>query len=103
MNVEFLCELGIGDDIAQKIISAHTGEIDALRLDFAVEKELAKRGVKSMTAAKKLFDTSGLTLENDNMQELNERLDGFQAENDFLFEKEDNHQKPIFSDEYICR
>ena len=94
MNIEFLSELGICDEAADAVLSKHCEEVNGLQLDFAVERELSKRGVKSMDAALKLFDKSGLSFSDGKVDGLTEKIDDFSKNNDFLFSGGD---KPVFT------
>ncbi len=94
MNMEFLTELGICDEAADAVLSKHCEEVNGLQLDFAVERELSKRGVKSMDAALKLLDKTGLNYSDGKVEGLTERIDDFSKNNDFLFSDGD---KPYFT------
>lgn len=95
MDMEFLSGLGLDEAAADAVLSRHSEEINGLRLDFTLERELAKRGVKSMDAALKLFDKEGLTFADGRVDGLEEKINSFERENDFLFSKES--AKPVFS------
>ena len=95
MDKEFLLDLGVDDDIVDNIIARHSEEVNNIRLDFAVERELSKRGAKNISAAMKLIDKSGLSYDNGYIEGLSEKIESFATENDFLFEKE--NKIPFFS------
>lgn len=85
MDMDFLSGLGIYGEAADAVLSKHCEEVSGLQLDFAVERELSKRGVKSMEAALKLFDKSGLNYSDGKADGLSERINEFSRNNDFLF------------------
>ena len=95
MDMEFLQELGLSEETANAVLEKHSQELDGIQLDFSLERELTKRGVKSMEAAMKLFDKEGLSFSDGRVLGLSEKLDSFEKENDFLFSKGDT--KPVFS------
>lgn len=99
MDKDFLKELGIDEKNANAILDKHTEEIGSIRLNHTVESELMKRGVRSISAAMKLFDTQGLVYTDGKVDGLSQRLDDFSKENDFLFEQE--IKKPVFSKKTI--
>lgn len=94
MDMDFLSGLGICEEAAGAVLSKYCEEVNGLRLDFAVERELSKRGVKSMDAALKLLDKSGLNYSDGKVEGLTERIDEFSKNNDFLFSGGD---KPYFT------
>ena len=61
MDMEFLQELGLSEETANAVLEKHSQELDGIQLDFSLERELTKRGVKSMEAAMNLFDKEGLS------------------------------------------
>ncbi len=95
MDRDFLIELGIEEENADAILDKHTEEIGSIKLNHTVENELLKRGVKSVSAAMKLFNTDGLIYTDGKIEGLYERLEDFSKENDFLFEV--NNKRPVFS------
>ena len=94
MQKEFLTELGIDEMNADKILAKTNEEISQIKIRHAVLDELSKNGAKNINAAIKLFDTEGLTVDNDEVTGLDEKMKSFIKENDFLFQKENT---PIFS------
>jgi len=99
MDKDFLIELGIDEENADTILNKYTQEVGSIRLNYTVESELIKRGVKSVSAAMKLFDTDGLVYTEGEIEGLFERLDDFSKENDFLFEQ--SVKRPVFSKKTI--
>lgn len=95
MDKNFLSGLGINSEAADTIINRHSDELNKLQLDFAVEREFTKRGVRSIDAAMKLFSKDGLEYSNGTIDGLAEKIDAFQSKNDFLFET--NNPKPHFT------
>lgn len=94
MDKEFLCELGISEEYADLIIEKNKADIDNIKINHAVENSLIKKGVKNIKAAMKLFDFDGLTTNENGVEGLEEKVNSFVSENDYLFE---NEKKPIFS------
>lgn len=94
MDKDFLCGLGISEENAQLIISKNAEEISSIKVNHAVENALITNGVKNINAAMKLFDFNGLSVSENGIDGLNEKMDAFILENDYLFQ---NDKKPIFS------
>ena len=94
MDKDFLIGLGVDEENAELILQKNNSEISDIKVKHQVERELSKRGVKNINAAMKLFDTSGLCVSENGIDNLDEMVEGFVGENDFLFESEN---KPVFS------
>ena len=94
MDKDFLIGLGIDEENVELILQKNSSEISDIKVKHQVERELSKRGVKNINAAMKLFDTSGLCVSENGIDNLNEMIEGFVGENDFLFESKN---KPVFS------
>lgn len=94
MDKEFLIGLGLNEENADLILEKSNSEISDIKIKHQLENELSKRGVKNINAAMKLFNTSELTVSETGIDNLNEKVDNFVLENDFLFGKED---VPVFS------
>lgn len=95
MDKNFLSELGIDTDTADTIITKYSDEINNIQLNFALEKELTKRGVKSIDAAIKLFDKNNPEYSNLTIDNISEKIDDFELKYDFLFGN--TNPKPHFS------
>ena len=94
MDIEFLTELGICEEHAGLIIEKSNSEINQMKIRHAIEKRLTSKGVKSINAAMKLFDYEGLSVDGDEISGIDEKINTFISENEFLFE---GTQKPVFS------
>jgi len=94
MDMEFLTELGISDEHAGLIIEKSNSELNQMKIRHAVENRLTLKGVKSINAAMKLFDYEGLSIDGDEISGIDDKINTFISENEFLFE---NSQKPVFS------
>lgn len=94
MDSKFLSELGISEENASIILEKNNNEISLVKLNHHIEKELFKRGAKNIDAAIKLLDIGDVTFDEENIDGINELLDNFQKENDFLFETQ---KHPMFS------
>lgn len=95
MDKEFLNSIGISDEAADSIISKLSDEMGSMHIDFELQKEFYKRGVKSVDAAMKLIDKSTITYQDGEVLGITESIDKFQKENDFLFNEK--KPKPVFS------
>ena len=88
---------------AEKAEKDAKAKMDALRLDFALERELGKAGARSARAVRAFLDMGKLKLEDggpdgaDEITGLKEQLDKVKSENGFLFEDEGGAKPPRFS------
>lgn len=95
MDKDFLIEMGITDENADLIIQKNNEAINEINLKHSLEAELSKRGVKSLKAAMRLIDTSGVSFEEGEIFGIEECVDTFCSENAFLFEEKS--KPPVFS------
>ena len=94
MQKEFLTGLGIDDENAELIMNEAIKDLNSLKVRHAVESELSKNGVRNLDAAMRLFDMEDILFENNEICGLDEKINNFITQNDFLFEE---NKKPIFS------
>ena len=103
MSMEFLQELGLGEEAAGQImaefekalqavhqeleerLAAREREMEELRTDFAVDKELTGLGAKNLKAVKALLDMDALRASEDSQAELTRQLEEIRRENGYLF------------------
>lgn len=93
MTKEELLNLGCSDSAVQSILqcfseqqSLHEQELAKLRLDTAVNSELAKVGAKNTKAVKALLDFGSISLgEDGNVVGLSEQLDAVRNSDGYLF------------------
>ncbi len=76
MTEEFLLELGVAEDLSEKILAEYNKE----KLEQGLEAELLKAGVSDKKAACMLLDRDGLCKEN-----LFERVEALKNEHPVLF------------------
>ena len=81
MDKEFLIGLGLNEENADLILEKSNSEISDIKIKHQLENELSKRGVKNINAAMKLFNTSELTMSENGIDNLNEKVDDFVLEN----------------------
>ena len=102
MNMEFLQQMGLSEEVINEIMAEHErnlGELRAelegqlsakdeelkeLRTGYAIDMELAGLGAKNFTAVKALLDMDNLDLEA-GVEGLKEQLEQIRRENDYLF------------------
>ena len=77
------------------ILKKAADEINNIKINYALRGELAKRGAKNIDAALRLFDFEGITMENGEIFGMDEKMESFVYENDFLFENKST--APVFS------
>ena len=88
---------------AEKAEQDAKAKVDALRLDFALERELGKAGARSARAVRAFLDMGKLKLEDggtngpDTIAGLKEQLEKVRGENGFLFEDGEEKPAPRFS------
>lgn len=89
---------------AEKAEQDAKAKMDALRFDYALERELGKAGARNAKAVRALLDTEKLKLEDggpnkaEEITGLKEQLDKVKGENGFLFEDaEGGARAPRFS------
>ena len=63
MTREELMQLGLEEELAEQVAEAVQGEMDALRMDAAVERMLVKNGARCLPAAKAMLKLEGLALQ----------------------------------------
>ncbi len=106
MKKDFLEELGIDGETADKVISEGERELEALslengelkrqlsaleeelsaaRMDFALDGELTRFGAKNNKAVKALLNMDGISLDGGKLTGLSEQLERLKEENGFLF------------------
>lgn len=103
MNAEFLQGLGLGEEIIDRImaeyendmtalrreleerISAGEREMEEMRTDFAIERELTGLGAKNLKAARALLDMDALRASEDSRAELIRQLEEIRRDNGYLF------------------
>ena len=85
---------------AEKAEQDAKAKMDALRFDYALERELGKAGARNAKAVRALLDAEKLKMKDggpngaDEIDGLKEQLDKLKGENGFLFEDEDGGAKP---------
>ena len=88
MTAEFLEELGISPEIAEKIIAASVQETENIRLEHAVREALKQKNPKNLEVALSLLDQSGLSLGADGVEGLSQRVESLMKEHAYLFAAE---------------
>lgn len=103
MNIEFLKELGLSDEIISSVmpqiqtaldaeyergLSDGTAQMEELKMAQAVDAALSATGAKNPQLLKKLIDISALSLEDGEIVGLDEQIEEIRQENPFLFEEE---------------
>ena len=71
------------------------GEIDALKKDFAVDRELLQAGAKNLKAVKALLDLDTIKLDGEKIIGLKEQFEKIQQENDYLFNQPKNKEGQV--------
>ncbi len=103
MNREFLEERGIGDEVIGEILAEHQRlvdelkaemesrlsdkerEMEDLRTDFAIDRELTGLGARNLKAVKALLDMEALRSGENGLDGLGEQLEKIRRENGYLF------------------
>ncbi len=99
MNMEFLTGLGLDDETAGRIMAEHESDVrelegrlndrdrqmDELRLDGDIDRELTGLGARNLRAARALLDMEALRASADREAELLAQLEEIRRENGYLF------------------
>ena len=99
MNMEFLTGLGLDDETAGRIMAEHESDVrelegrlndrdrqmDELRLDGDIDRELPGLGARNLRAARALLDMEALRASADREAELLAQLEEIRRENGYLF------------------
>jgi hypothetical protein len=91
---EFLTGLGVAEESVDAILQKNNEELDLLRIDNAISNIMLKKGTKNLEAAMKLFDKDGISICDGQIVGVEEKIEEFVKNNDFLFQ---NDSKPVFS------
>ena len=103
MNREFLEEKGLSEEVIEAILAEHENavaqlqegfaaelsakdaELEELRTEFAIERELTGLGAKNLKAVKALLDMDALKNGEDRQSELARQLEEIRRDNSYLF------------------
>lgn len=85
MTEEFLQELGIAPETAEKILAESQKETQGIQLEHAVRDAVKQKNPKNLEVALSLLNREGLTLQADGVDGLAERIAALEKEHSYLF------------------
>lgn len=98
MTKEQLMEMGLEEEMAQKVAEAAEAELEEVKKDAAVERMLVKNGARCIPAVKALLKLDGLHLLKDGtVEDVQKQIDALRMdpETAFLFEEEKESFKGV--------